>query len=94
MSNRAKEAALKAYPRPLFGPQNITEDDCNRQVFIRGYEQAEKDLALTVDDIEGIHIFLYAIKNNKTGAFTFHRLSKEQYEEVLRRFLESKNKAK
>lgn len=27
-----------------------------------------------------------AIKNNKQGAFTFTRLSDEQYKEVLRRF--------
>ncbi len=51
-----------------------------------GYEQAEKDLSLTIEDIELLHTFLYAIKNNKHGAFTFTRLSDEQYKEVLRRF--------
>lgn len=55
-----------------------------------GYEQAEKDLALTIDDIEKIHTFLYAVKNNKQGVFTFTRLSDEQYQEVLRRFREAK----
>ncbi len=43
MSKRAEDAGLRAYPRAPFGPQNITDDDCNRQVYIRGYEQAEKD---------------------------------------------------
>lgn len=42
---------MRAYPKEPFGPQNITEDDCNRQAFIHGYEQAEKDLALTADEI-------------------------------------------
>lgn len=57
-----------------------------RKFYIRAYEQAEKDLSLTIDDIEKIHTFLYAIKNNKQGVFTFTRLSDEQYKEVLRRF--------
>ena len=52
----------------------------------------KKDLSLTIDDIEKIHTFLYAIKNNKTGLFTFTRLSDEQYTEVLRRFNEQRNK--
>ena len=40
---RAEKASLKAYPRAPFGPQNITDDDRNRQAYIKGYEQAEKD---------------------------------------------------
>ena len=60
--------------------------------FIDGYEQAEKDLALTIEDIEKIHTFLYAIKHNKQGVFTFTRLSDEQYQEVLNRFNKQKEK--
>lgn len=55
-------------------------------------ELARADLALTIEDIELLHTFLYAIKNNKHGCFTFTRLSNEQYEEVLRRFRETKDK--
>ena len=43
MSKRAEQRALEAYPRAPFGPQNITDDDRNRQAYIKGYEQAEKD---------------------------------------------------
>ncbi len=50
----------------------------------------EKDLSLTIDDIERIHTLIYAVKNNKKGAFTFTRLSDEQYEEVLKRYKEGK----
>ncbi len=50
----------------------------------------EKDLALTIEDLELIHTFLYAVKNNKHGTFTFTRLLDEQYQEVLRRFHKSK----
>ena len=61
-------------------------------VYQQGYEQAKRDLALTIDDMERIHTFLYAIKNNKHGCFTFTRLSDEQYEEAIRRFNEYKEK--
>jgi len=95
---RAEEAAMKAYPVCIVY-RSLEQDyedinGCYRVGFEMGYEQAEEDLALTINDIEAIHVFLYAIKNNKTGAFTFTRLQIEQYEEVLRRFQESKNKAK
>ena len=51
-----------------------------------------KNLALTIEDIERIHTFLYAIKHNKQGVFTFTRLSDEQYQEVLNRFNKQKEK--
>ena len=60
-------------------------------IYEQDYNQAIKDLTLTIDDIELLHTFLYAVKNNKQGAFTFTRLSDEQYEEVLRRFNQRKN---
>ena len=50
----------------------------------------EREDALTIADIEKLHTFLYAVKNNKHGMFTFTRLSDEQYEEVLRRFSNAK----
>lgn len=56
---------------------------------VRRFE-SEKDLALTIADIEKLHTFLYAVKNNKQGAFTFTRLSDEQYEEVIQRFNKTK----
>ena len=52
----------------------------------------EREDALTIADIEKLHTFLYAVKNNKQGAFTFTRLTDEQYEEVLRRFNNAKKK--
>jgi len=69
------------------------EDACmERPAYIAGYHQSEKDLELTIEDIERIHTFLYAIKHNKQGVFTFTRLSDEQYQEVLRRFKTRKEK--
>ena len=69
------------------------EDACmERPAYIAGYHQAEKYLELTIEDIERIHTFLYAIKHNKQGVFTFIRLSDEQYQEVLNRFNKKKGK--
>lgn len=52
----------------------------------------KKENGLTIQDLELLHTFLYAVKNNKQGCFTFTRLSKEQYEEVLRRFNQNRRK--
>ena len=49
-----------------------------------------EERALTIQDLELLHTFLYAVKNNKHGAFTFTRLTDEQYAEVLKRFKEAK----
>lgn len=53
MSKRAEERGLEAYPYfptevNLFGHKTITADgnSCDRAKFIKGYEQAEKDLGL------------------------------------------------
>lgn len=60
MSKRAKEAAWKAYPGKITvinedGTESIWEDSVldgeRRRLFVKGYEQAEKDLALTKDDV-------------------------------------------
>ena len=86
--SKSEERAWKAYPYENGMKGLICEN--SRQLFIQGYEQAEKDLALTIQDLELLHTFLYAVKNNKHGMFTFTRLSDEQYQEVLRRFKEAR----
>jgi len=79
-----EKAEERAKERYWLEPCNI--DTQNKyHAYIEGYEQAEKDHALTIEDIEKIHTFLYAIKHNKQGVFTFTRLSDEQYQEVLNR---------
>ncbi len=95
---RAEERALEIFPVKKVPNYGLTcnaysERDANldkRALFCMGYEQAEKDLVLTISDLELLHTFLYAVKNNKQGCFTFTRLSDEQYGEVLRRFNEAK----
>lgn len=98
MSKRAEERALEAYPvKQSYNDYYGDYEDVNiveRISFQEGYKQAEKDLSLTIEDLELLHTFLYAAKNNKQGAFTFTRLSDEQYKEVLRRFKAIKEKQK
>lgn len=60
MSKRAEQKALKAYPvqgRWIGNQYGDWEEDTNRvyrNVFLDGYEQAEKDLELTADDVKNI----------------------------------------
>ena len=90
--SKAEERALEAYPH--YTAESITEVMNARHFFAKGYEQAEKDLAMTIQDLELLHTFLYAVKNNKHGCFTFTRLSDEQYAEVLKRLKEAKKNSK
>ena len=52
----------------------------------------KKDSELDIKDVQLLHTFIYAVKYNKQGAFTFSRLSNEQYEEVLHRFNQNRKK--
>ena len=89
MSKRAEQKA-KEYEKSL-DYYHYTSDNPS-VAYQKGYEQAEKDLALTWEDMKLLHTFLYAVKNNKQGCFTFTRLSDEQYQEVLRRFNSQREK--
>ena len=86
---KAEEAALKEYPK-----QNMYEallDGSNglrREVFIKGYEQAEQDLALTWEDVRKLCSLSFVVEVDLGREIS----DKQHYEEVLRRFIESKNK--
>ena len=96
MSKRAEEAAIKAYPIGTRDNDGIVNDIGHpqwiRDYFIEGYEQAEKDLALTWEDIGFVHSCLEDI---------FKEIAKRQhdewtvqdiYKEALRRFNEQRKK--
>lgn len=96
--SKAEELAKQLYPDPrmedyddiLVYRADRDNASMGRINIVRVYEQAEKDLALTIQDLELLHTFLYAVKNNKHGCFTFTSLSEEQYAEILKRFKEAK----
>jgi hypothetical protein len=73
ITTKAQAAALKAFPAPYF-----IHDRC---VFRMGYEQAEKDLALTWEDMMRIdEIITQVFKESKTCQ------AEVIYQEVLKRF--------
>lgn len=101
MSKKSEEAALKAYPvkmTPLVyqdlidqfgGKTEIEVNTYPRCLFQEGYEQAEKDLALTWEDIRLICEIDEDMRCHSDWPL---RGEEVYYEEVLRRFHEMKNK--
>ncbi len=99
MSKRAEKAAIKAYPnveQPVWDksyPKTLFVRHTERNAFIKGYEQAEKDLALTWEDVKKIEdlcmevtTLFASVGRNKVI------LEPPFYEEVARRFNEIKKK--
>ncbi len=82
MSKRAEERALEAYPdKEMNGVAMLFHEQ--RRLFQEGYNQAEKDLALTWEDILIIHEKIRAVYDI---AIMAEMDSKQIYEEALRRF--------
>ena len=83
--SRAKEEALKAYPPQSIAANYDTID--RRDAFEYGYLEAEKDLEMTWEDIKLLDkIFM----NEKIMSGLI--LGEKEYEEVLKRFKEEKEK--
>lgn len=82
MADRAEERALEAYPMD-------GEVDCypiSRAGYIAGYHQAEKDLALSWEDVKWLFDTADKFIKNNTTPMT----DEEFYKEVLKRYLKSK----
>lgn len=88
--SKAEERALEAYPVLMcYNDFQMVEEDVNkplREIYQEGYHQAEKDLALTWEDIKLVHNITYEesrnVSLNKGGEIS----EKEFYKEVLKRF--------
>lgn len=89
MSKRAEEAASKAYP--LDKPHLICKD-CQRilqEVYQEGYEQAEKDLELTWEEIADIVILADTVLDSHEEEWK--KLGPEAYySAVLRAYKDAK----
>ena len=85
MSKRAEIAALRAYPKSDFNGVE-TRRKGQRKCFIQGYEQAEKDLALTWEDMKLIDELITEM------AFSEPNDSMEWYQELANRFNEKRKK--
>ena len=78
MPKEAREKAEYAYPREL--DIRVESNATIRVGYYQGYHQAEKDLALTCEDVAYIVDTFYIVEGSV----------KEKCEEVLRRFNEYK----
>ena len=92
--SKAEERAFDAYPDFDAGSAKVVQ--CfQRQCYINGYEQAEKDLALTWEDIQRIwQIIDIANEECDTKKPEWMYGSKSFFSEVLRRFEEGKKNSK
>lgn len=88
---RAEEAALKAYTP--FTAVNLDEVMKARKFFVKGYEQAEKDLALTWGDVQLLDFYAMECQVEESKGRKFNS-SQEFFEEVLRRFNKAKEEKK
>ena len=105
MSKSSEEAALKAYPDKVFRYKKIGDADgvmtgesvesqqYIRVHFIEGYEQAEKDLALTWEDVAIlITIYEQGVDNGDYRRYNEAEWMKEYSQDILRRFNEIRKK--
>lgn len=83
MSKRAEQRALEAYPNESFVSEEYA--DMCRSFFIEGYEQAEKDLALTCEDVKLLDFYATECQVEESKGREFNS-SQEFFEEVLQRF--------
>ena len=82
-TTKAQAAAFRAFPG-----QPFIHDRC---VFRMGYEQAEKDLELTWEDAQLLHIITEKyLRERDKRIEEFPSSSQEVFEEILRRYKEAK----
>lgn len=94
---KAEQRALEAYPnveQPVWDesyPKTLFVRHTERNAFIKGYEQADKDLGLTWKDIKKISRILdIMVDDDFKGEIPEEWGEEEYYEEVLRRFKKAK----
>ena len=98
--SKAEERALEACPKDIKefvgvnGMKSVVDyNSWQRTIFLNGYHQAEKDLELTLEDVEIIiNAFLDLCIENKEQGKTKRYTDKEWCQEVLKRFKERKEK--
>lgn len=93
---KAEERAVEEYPEKFvmygsyYGNGSEIKIDANaqyRNVYLQGFQQAEKDLALTWEDMRELHIIFTEIDVNiELQRTTVKAETLGYYEEALRRF--------
>lgn len=86
---KAEIRAFEAFPDDMGTLQMVKY--ILREGFVKGYEQAEKDLALTWEDVQRLHIITMQYKSElDKNVESFPSSSREMFEEIIRRFKEEK----
>ena len=91
--SKAEDRALEAFPLKNDGDSRGSYDSniVKRIIYKQGYEQAEKDLELTWEDIAGILDVTDVIANDDSMEECLKTMSEEEYcQEILKRFKENK----
>lgn len=95
---KARSKANRRYPSILeidddaeFGEHDINE--AKRDIFIEGYLEAQKDLALTWEDVQLLDFYAMECQVEESKGRKFNS-SQEFFEEVLRRFKKAKEEKK
>lgn len=84
--SKAEERALEAYPDMTFPFTPLDLNAYRREAFINGYEAAEKDLALTPEDIRKIVVLFSEVSFECFDT----KSANEMCEETLARFKQYK----
>ena len=105
MSKRAYIAALKAFPPKFTSPkryakrvqsEKVDTHATIRHFYQEGYEQAEKDLALTWEDVRTIldkeNDILHECNDNAQQVIEVYPKREDYYGEILKRFNEIRKK--
>ena len=89
--SKAEQRAFEAYPQKVTKQKRYSKrvqsekiDVCQpvRTIYIKGYHQAEKDLALTHKDVASLFVIATTITRENTTPMT----DEEFYQKVLKRF--------
>ena len=90
--SKAEERALEAFPLKIDGDSRGSYDlnELNRQKFLLGYHQAEKDNELTWEDMRELYIIFAEVDTEIELCKTDVKSETiGYYQEVLKRFKES-----
>jgi len=98
--SKAEEAALKAYPKATRDIDGIVVDighpQYMRNLYIEGYQQAEKDLELGWEDLKLLqdisHEVIAEVARGSVDYYQIYPTQQSFLEEVLKRFKERKEK--
>lgn len=98
MEDRASKRALEAYPKDIEEYVDVNDmksvvdnNSWQRNIFLKGYHQAEKDLELTVEDI----VYIIETYNELEFSREFATVTfNDTCKEVLKRFKERKDGGK